>query len=80
LGDEGATVRLSSRDVIIDLSSGRAHCDDGSPDVGTGDEVVQWCIEPAGVYLYAVATGRAGTGILDGLVAGLEIRSYRPAD
>ena len=80
LADEGAAIRLSNRDVVVDLSSGRIGCQARSPDMGVGDDVIQWCIDSAGgVYLYATAFRPAGDSILEGLVAGLEVRNYRAA-
>jgi hypothetical protein len=80
LADEGATIRLSNRDVVVDVSSGRTACQARSPDMGFRDDVIQWCIDPAeGVYVYATAFRQAGTSILEGLVEGLEVRNYRAA-
>lgn len=78
--DEGATVRFSGDDVVADISSGRAGCDQGASDLGADDGVVQWCLYPqGGVYVYANAFGPGGEPFLQRLVDGLEIRNYRPA-
>ncbi|MEX1265112.1 MAG: hypothetical protein WEE66_14465 [Actinomycetota bacterium] len=81
LGHEGATVRISGADVVVDLSSGRSGCERSEPDLGAGDGVVQWCIEPTGgVYVYANAFKPAQESFLERLVADLRIRAYRPVD
>ena len=75
---EGATVRISGKDVVVDLSSGRTGCEKSSSDLGASDGVVQWCVEPAGgVYLYANAFKPAQESFLERLVTGLQIRGYR---
>lgn len=77
--EDGASVRLSGDDVVVDLSSGRPGCEQREPDFGAGDGVVQWCVEPAGgVYIYANAFKPAQESFLERLVTDLQIRGYRP--
>jgi len=81
LPEEGATIRFSGDDVIVDVSSGSARCDAGHPDMGARDGVVQWCVEPSGgVYVYANAFEPRREDFLQGLASGLEIRNYRPGE
>ncbi len=81
LRGEGATIRISGDDVVVDVSSGKARCDAGEPDLGWRDGVVQWCLEQSGgVYVYANAFEAARESFLEELVSGLEIRNYRPGN
>jgi hypothetical protein len=79
LRGEGATIRLSGDEVVVDISSGKPGCDAGQPDLGARGGVVQWCLDPAGgVYVYANAFEPHREPFLERLVSGLEIRNYRP--
>jgi hypothetical protein len=77
----GPTVRLSDRDVIIDVQPRSDLCAPGSSrDVDATDGVVQWCPQSKGsVRVYANAFGASGRDLLQGLVDGLEIRAVRQA-
>lgn len=81
--DHPSVIRFSNRDVVFELSPDSAQCDasSGGGDRGTGDGVVQYCIQPEGeVYLYANGFSPDGKHLLVALVDGLEVRRVRPSD
>lgn len=80
----GPTIRMSNREVVLDLRPGSEQCDPGSGwggDTDPGDGVVQWCVQPEGaVYLYANGFTPEARRMLGLLVEGLEVRDVRPSE
>jgi hypothetical protein len=75
-----ATIRMSDRDIIVDLRTSTESCDDGrGGDRDAEDGVIQWCIQPhGGIYLYANGFSPAAERFLADLVEGLGVRRVRP--
>jgi hypothetical protein len=78
----GPTLRMSDRNVVVDIRPLSEQCD---PSTGWGgdtdarDGVVQWCVQPEGsVYVYANGFTPRGEGFLGGLVDGLQVRRVQP--
>ncbi|HEU4354817.1 MAG TPA: hypothetical protein VFT27_04440 [Actinomycetota bacterium] len=79
----GPTLRMSDRDVVIDLRPLSDQCDPQGGregDTDPRDGVVQWCLQPEGrIYVYANGFTSAGKDLLEGLVDDLEVRRVQAA-
>ncbi|MCD6020452.1 MAG: hypothetical protein K0R20_162 [Actinomycetia bacterium] len=75
---DAASLFISSKDVILDL---RSQCDPArqTVDKNPQDGVIQWCMDPAGIYLYANGFTPQGRDYLQRLVKELEVRNVEPS-
>lgn len=74
----GATVRFSNEDLVVDLTVAPDACRERSHDRGLGDDTVQWCIQPSGgIWLYATMFTDRAERSLRGIVEDLQVLNVR---